>query len=578
MNPRLLLSALIVTAIAAASVTLAEMAERNGKGVSDDKRLYGAGFIKPFAGGLASVGDRTLSYLAPGARKWTTLHQQPGSLYRVGLDEGGARLLAVWERDTVLHYFTLQPRRHVRLSVPSIPPSWDRRFSAVHSLAFAPNGRDALIFLNGPAGTNTINYASRAFRAKLDAAAEPELLFEVGNGLVLWTSARGAVYILPARPDRVCGWDRCEEGAIVAFDITDGGVLQRRLYGKPQPGFNSVRVAGGSDPERLVLLLTDGYRHAILRYRWGEADALYQQLPPGLGPHRGVGALAPNAEEIVYIIERGLEFEIVRRALPPGDASSSMRLWAPGTPRPDGDLQRQYINGYGVRADGSVWVHLDNDMALIDANGVARRVNLEPLFGKKTSWAGVHVYREKPEGMWIGVEVGGGRDFVWVSFADLEKHSTPWPVRDPNAPLPVSTKPKHNQKCLPPDVRIATPSGDVPVSELSKGMAVWTRDPQGNRVAGIVLSTNRVQVAGDHKVVRLRLADGRVLPVSAGHPLPEGFGAEQLRAGDSYDGSTILEARMLTYDRTETHDILPSGPTGVYWANGIPLASTLGPR
>jgi len=46
--------------------------------------------------------------------------------------------------------------------------------------------------------------------------------------------------------------------------------------------------------------------------------------------------------------------------------------------------------------------------------------------------------------------------------------------------------------------------------------------------------------------------------------------------GDVVDGAVAMSADRLPYGSGTTFDLLPSGPTGRYWADGIPLASTLG--
>jgi hypothetical protein len=48
-----------------------------------------------------------------------------------------------------------------------------------------------------------------------------------------------------------------------------------------------------------------------------------------------------------------------------------------------------------------------------------------------------------------------------------------------------------------------------------------------------------------------------------------------LRSGDPVDGATVVSADLEAYDGGATFDLLPSGPTATYWANGILLASTL---
>ena len=51
-----------------------------------------------------------------------------------------------------------------------------------------------------------------------------------------------------------------------------------------------------------------------------------------------------------------------------------------------------------------------------------------------------------------------------------------------------------------------------------------------------------------------------------------------LAPGDAYDGSTVAAAALVPYGDTATYDLLPAGPTGEYWADGILLGSTLRSR
>src|SRR6266851_3459609 len=72
--------------------------------------------------------------------------------------------------------------------------------------------------------------------------------------------------------------------------------------------------------------------------------------------------------------------------------------------------------------------------------------------------------------------------------------------------------------CLAAGTLIATPSGAVRVTDLTPGMLVWT---------------------------------------------------------DALDGSTVTLWELVPYAGARTYDLLPAGPTGTYWANGILLSSTL---
>jgi hypothetical protein len=143
--------------------------------------------------------------------------------------------------------------------------------------------------------------------------------------------------------------------------------------------------------------------------------------------------------------------------------------------------------------------------------------------------------------------------------------------RDPSGPPPCPI-------CLARGTRIATPAGELRVEELRPGVTVWTTDGLGRRVMGRVLTVGSTPVPTTHRVVHLVLSDGRTVDVSPGHPLPDGRRLGDLRPGDEVDGAIVASAALVSYDGGATFDLLPSGPTGTYWANGIPLGSTLATR
>lgn len=140
--------------------------------------------------------------------------------------------------------------------------------------------------------------------------------------------------------------------------------------------------------------------------------------------------------------------------------------------------------------------------------------------------------------------------------------------RDPSGPPPCPI-------CLGRGTRIATPGGERPVEDLRPGLAVWTTDGAGQRVVGRVVAVGSTPVPMTHRVVHLVLSDGRKVDVSPGHRLPDGRRLGDLRPGDPVDGATVVSAALEAYDGGATFDLLPSGRTGTYWANGILLASTL---
>lgn len=129
--------------------------------------------------------------------------------------------------------------------------------------------------------------------------------------------------------------------------------------------------------------------------------------------------------------------------------------------------------------------------------------------------------------------------------------------------------------CLARGTRIATPNGPVAVEDLREGMTVWTMDARGARAAGVVTLIGSMTAPADHTVVDLVLSDGRELHASPGHPLADGRLLGAIGAGEIVDGAVVVSADRVAYGAGTTFDLLPSGSTGTYWADGIPLASTL---
>ena len=129
--------------------------------------------------------------------------------------------------------------------------------------------------------------------------------------------------------------------------------------------------------------------------------------------------------------------------------------------------------------------------------------------------------------------------------------------------------------CLALGTRIATPSGEIAVQDLQIGDIVWTSDADGARVSAALIAVGNAPVPATHVIVRVALDDGRVVYVSPGHPTAQERHIGDLAAGDTLDGTRIASVERVTYAGGATYDILPAGTTGVYWANGVLLGSTL---
>jgi hypothetical protein len=129
--------------------------------------------------------------------------------------------------------------------------------------------------------------------------------------------------------------------------------------------------------------------------------------------------------------------------------------------------------------------------------------------------------------------------------------------------------------CLARGTRIATPQGEVAVEDVRVGMRVWSIDGAGRPVVATVVLVGQTPVPASHGVVRLVLADGRVVRASPGHPLADGRLIATIRSGDKVDGARVLSADLEAYAGGSTFDVLTDSPTGGYIAGGIPLRSTL---
>lgn len=129
--------------------------------------------------------------------------------------------------------------------------------------------------------------------------------------------------------------------------------------------------------------------------------------------------------------------------------------------------------------------------------------------------------------------------------------------------------------CLAWGTSIDTPDGPVAVNELEPGMLVWTRDANESRSVVPIVQKTKTPVPLSHRVIQLRLSDGREVFGSPGHPTTDDRTLGTLHPGDLLDGAVVTGADPIPYTGEYAYDILPAGDTGIYWADGIPLKSTL---
>ncbi len=131
-------------------------------------------------------------------------------------------------------------------------------------------------------------------------------------------------------------------------------------------------------------------------------------------------------------------------------------------------------------------------------------------------------------------------------------------------------------RCLHPSTLISTPTGYKSIKMLKRNERIWTLDGNGTKVVGKIVTVSKSLTSQTHHLIHLTLADRREMLVSPLHPLSDyEKDIRDLQRMPKYDGARIVSISHYYYPNQYTYDILPSGETGSYWANGILLGSTL---
>jgi hypothetical protein len=129
--------------------------------------------------------------------------------------------------------------------------------------------------------------------------------------------------------------------------------------------------------------------------------------------------------------------------------------------------------------------------------------------------------------------------------------------------------------CLAVGTLIDTPNGPLPVEHLYKGITVWTLGNSGERISRAVLENVVTAVPSSFQILRIGLSDGRTVSASPGHPSAQGLALGYYRIGDILDSASVIAMEYMPYHGDATYDLLPDSSTGLYWANGILLRSTI---
>jgi hypothetical protein len=173
----------------------------------------------------------------------------------------------------------------------------------------------------------------------------------------------------------------------------------------------------------------------------------------------------------------------------------------------------------------------------------------------------------------------GGSGNSFFDYTTADSYTKVQGSVSPDGTIAVTSKTQGSRPncpiCLSAATLISTPAGDMVVTAIRVGTLVWTQAADGSRIAAPVIEVGSTPVPAGHVMVHLTLADGRQLWASPGHRTADGRPLGSLAVGDFVDGSQVSGWELVPYAGDHTYDLLPAGPTGFYWANGVLLSSTL---
>lgn len=414
--------------LALAPAARAEDVSKREKVGSGRDRIRGAVGLTEIEGGFLSVGGRKLRYLADGAKGWRVVHEVAGdSLYRVDADARG-RVLAVWEKEGVFHLFDLRRGTDRRFDKPPLPagykaetPHW------VDGVRFVDGGRAAIVFVSiHPWAYETGSRSALAaywYELERKAAAAPVLLFSE-EGFALHSSPRGAAIVKPKTWQHGCNYNGCSVDTIVAWEIDKGRATKKVVFDSKGKRVDSARIVRGVTDERFAVVIAgfaDGKRwRKLLRLGYGARPAV-QVLADPTTIDIDFHLLARNGD---YLEARqGSDKAVtITRLTAAGEVSSVVvQPWADRR----GRAAKVWFTSFGERVDGSLWLQWGDNIVVGDLRA-PRKLDIGKHVGRGSEWAGAFLYDDEPESLWVGIEVGGGRDYVRIDFAEVERRARPW--------------------------------------------------------------------------------------------------------------------------------------------------------
>ncbi|HEX8703399.1 MAG TPA: hypothetical protein VF815_31475 [Myxococcaceae bacterium] len=456
----------------------AESVEERAKVPSSTLRLRGASGIRPIPGGYLSTGGSRLQILEGNAKSWRVLHQVPGdNLYRVVADDNG-RILASWEQERVFHLFDRARGTHLTLPKPPDPPGYPPNNFHIEALYFDENGRDVIVFTDGhPYLGPTIGQRGvvAAYRMALDGKTAPRLLF-AEEGVELQSSPRGAILIKARNWQLGCSQGGCNIESIIALELDGDRVTRRTLLEAGDRHLGTALPVKGRDPERFAAQISvhTGRKHSrgLLRFQFGGRPEFQQLSDSDSLPYQH--SLLTRSGEFIEVRQGEDRSLTMTRSTAAGEET---RTTIPPWTNARGRREKGWFQSVGERADGSLWMHWSDHLVFVRDNDRPRKVDISGILGRGTEWAGAYIYVTQPEGLWVGIEMRGGRDYRFLAMADLEKRAVPWtppaPGSDVPSPLPPVVKELRGHRRTLVFGGVTVSVGDNDLYARSNGKEPW---------------------------------------------------------------------------------------------------------
>jgi hypothetical protein len=216
---------------------------------------------------------------------------------------------------------------------------------------------------------------------------------------------------------------------VVLYEIHGDRAVKRDLLKTDGDEYSAAHMVWGIEKgEGAIEIHGRKFARYLLRWKRGVGRTSMRVIPEGPSWEATMKAMLPNRDVLeVWEIwrdgrERWLDFILYKP-----DGTQVKRRFTGLRPTVPGSSPDNTVYGLKRRKDGSYVMHWGNHLVLLSKDWRARAMPVDPLLKRRNEWAGAMIYQAEPEGVWIGIEIGGGRDLIYVGLDEVEKKAKPIP-------------------------------------------------------------------------------------------------------------------------------------------------------